>query len=76
MERQDLSRTYLAHHELESVIIIIKMIPQAVLKYLECCAPKEHGSISKISNLCTCEAFGNCTMLTLQASKLRMNMTP
>ena len=54
MEKQDLSRTYLAHHELESVIIIIiitiivvEMIPQAVLEYLECCAPKKPGSISK-----------------------------
>ncbi len=26
LERQDLSRTYLAHHELESVIIIIIVI--------------------------------------------------
>ncbi len=26
LERQDLSRTYLAHHELESVVIIITVI--------------------------------------------------
>ncbi len=31
MERQDLSRTYLAHHELESAIIIIVVVINIVM---------------------------------------------
>ena len=33
LERQDLSRTYLAHHELESVVIIITIIEDAAFSH-------------------------------------------
>ena len=36
MERQDLSRTYLAHHELESVVIIIIMGGPIVVVWRRC----------------------------------------